>query len=92
MVQNHSQMAYTRRYRRSRGRTYRRYRRSSFNRARRSSMMQFAGMQGQRDLARFCLKYRIGRTMTLPNGAFSGANSLSAVNVLATVPQYNAIA
>ena len=54
--------------------------------------MQFAGMQGQRDLARFCLKYRIGRTMTLPRGAFSGAGSLSTVSVLSTVPQYNAIA
>ncbi len=55
-------------------------------------MMQFAGMSGQRDIARFCLKYRLGRSLDLPQGAFAGADGISTIDVLASVPQYNAIA
>ncbi len=55
-------------------------------------MMQFAGMSGQRDIARFCLKYRLGRSLNLPANAYAGADGISTIDVLATVPQYNAIA
>lgn len=49
-------------------------------------------MSSQRDLARFCLKYRIDRQLVIPVGNIGGSGHLTALGVLGTVPQYNAIA